>query len=79
MANATELLARLDDRIAPTTDSGSAWIDDRYGAASCTLAHDNELPDKAEARFIFDSVTAILRFVRAVDTVRYESSAVGAN
>lgn len=37
-----------------------------------TLAHDNELPDKAEARFIFDSVTAILRFVRAVDTVRYE-------
>ncbi|MGO7046035.1 abortive infection family protein [Rhizobium johnstonii] len=44
-----------------------------------TLAHDNELPDKAEARFIFDSVTAILRFVRAVDTVRYESSVVGAN
>lgn len=38
-----------------------------------TLAHDNQLPDKAEARFIFDSVTALLRFVKSVDTVRFGS------
>lgn len=37
-----------------------------------TLAHDNKLPDKAEARFLFDSVTALLRFVRSVDTARFE-------
>lgn len=38
-----------------------------------TLAHDNQLPDKAEARFIFDSVAALLRFVKSVDTVRFGS------
>jgi hypothetical protein len=38
-----------------------------------TLAHDNELIDPAEARFIFDSVNALLRFVKAVDNVRYGS------
>jgi hypothetical protein len=32
-----------------------------------SLAHDNELPDHAEARFIFDGVTAILRFVKALE------------
>ncbi len=36
-----------------------------------SLAHDNELLDKAEARFIFDSVSALLRFVKAVDTGRF--------
>lgn len=36
-----------------------------------TLAHDNELPDHAEARFIFDSVTAILRFVKSVEATKY--------
>jgi hypothetical protein len=36
-----------------------------------TLAHDNQLPDKAEARFLFDSVSALLRFVRAMDTVSF--------
>jgi hypothetical protein len=37
-----------------------------------TLAHDNDLLHKAEARFIFDSVSAVLRFIRTVDTVRFE-------
>lgn len=36
-----------------------------------SLAHDNEIVDKAEARFIFDSVSALLRFVKAVDTGRF--------
>lgn len=36
-----------------------------------SLAHDNELPDPAEARFIFDSVTAILRFVKAVEAGQF--------
>lgn len=32
-----------------------------------SLAHDNELPDHAECRFIFDSVTAVLRFVKSIE------------
>jgi hypothetical protein len=36
-----------------------------------SLAHDNDLLDKAEARFIFESVSAILRFVMSVDTARF--------
>jgi hypothetical protein len=38
-----------------------------------TLAHDNDLLHKAEARFIFDSVSAVLRFVKSVDTARFEN------
>jgi Abortive infection C-terminus len=38
-----------------------------------SLAHDNNLLHKAEARFIFDSVSAVLRFVRSVDTARFEN------
>lgn len=38
---------------------------------NATLAHDNELVEKAEARFIFDSVSAILRFIKSVDTVGF--------
>jgi hypothetical protein len=37
-----------------------------------SLAHDNDLVDNAEARFIFDSVSALLRFVKALDTTRFE-------
>ncbi len=36
-----------------------------------SLAHDNEVIDKAEARFIFDSVSALLRFVKAIDGTRF--------
>ena len=32
-----------------------------------SLAHDNQLLDKAEARFVFDSVTSILRFVNTLE------------
>jgi hypothetical protein len=39
-----------------------------------SLAHDNDLLHKAEARFIFDSVSAVLRFVKSVDTARFEST-----
>jgi len=38
-----------------------------------SLAHDNDLLHKAEARFIFDSVSAVLRFVKSVDSARFES------
>ena len=38
-----------------------------------SLAHDNDVLHKAEARFIFDSVSAVLRLVRSVDTVRFEA------
>jgi hypothetical protein len=38
-----------------------------------SLAHDNEVLQKDEARFIFDSVSAVLRFVKSVDTARFGS------
>jgi hypothetical protein len=38
-----------------------------------SLAHDNDLLHKSEARFIFDSVSAVLRFVRTVDSSRFEN------
>jgi hypothetical protein len=38
-----------------------------------SLAHDNDLLHKAEARFIFDSVSAVLRFIKSVDTARFET------
>jgi hypothetical protein len=38
-----------------------------------SLAHDNILLEKAEARFIFDSISAVLRFVKSIDASRFES------
>jgi len=38
-----------------------------------SLAHDNVLLEKAEARFIFDSISAVLRFVKSIDASRFES------
>jgi len=36
-----------------------------------SFAHDNELVDRSEARFIFDSITNILRFVKAFEAKRF--------
>lgn len=36
-----------------------------------SLAHDNDLSRHAEARFIFDSVTAILRFIKTIEAGRF--------
>ena len=36
-----------------------------------SFAHDNTIVDQAEARFIYDSISAILRFVKTVDSVRF--------
>lgn len=33
-----------------------------------SFAHDNDLIDKAEARFIFDAISAFLRFVKSVES-----------
>ena len=40
-----------------------------------SLAHDNELLDPAEARFIYDSITAILRFVKSVEANWFDAAA----
>lgn len=37
-----------------------------------SLAHDNELLGHAEARYVFDIVTALLRFIKAVESEDYE-------
>lgn len=36
-----------------------------------SFAHDNDLIEQAEARFIFDAISAFLRFIKNVDTVRF--------
>lgn len=36
-----------------------------------SFAHDNDLIEKAEARFIFDGITAILRFVKTIEAEKY--------
>jgi Abortive infection C-terminus len=41
-----------------------------------SLAHDNDLLDQAEARFIYDSVTAILRFFKSIETNRSDAAPV---
>jgi hypothetical protein len=37
-----------------------------------SLAHDNELLDSGEARFIYDSITAILRFVKSIEANKFD-------
>lgn len=36
-----------------------------------SFAHDNDIVDQAEARFIFDTISTFLRFLKSVDTIRY--------
>lgn len=36
-----------------------------------SLAHDNDLIDQAEARFIFDAISAFLRFLKSVETSHF--------
>lgn len=38
-----------------------------------SLAHDNIILDPAEARFVFETVSAVLVFLRAVEAGRYET------
>lgn len=37
-----------------------------------SLAHDNAILERAEARFVFDSVVAVLRFVKAIEAGQFE-------
>ena len=39
-----------------------------------SLAHDNDLVDQIEGRLIYDSITAILRFLKSVEADKFESS-----
>ena len=39
-----------------------------------SLAHDNELLDPAEAWFIYDSITAILRFVKTIEANKFDAA-----
>jgi hypothetical protein len=45
---------------------------------SHSFAHDNVVVEKEEARFIFETVVSMLRFVRAVDAARFEAADSGA-
>lgn len=38
-----------------------------------SLAHDNTILEPAEARYVFDTVSAMLMFVRAIEAGRYDS------
>jgi len=44
-----------------------------YVRNNLSLAHDNDLIGHGEAHFIFDSIGAILRFVKAIEAGRFES------
>jgi Abortive infection C-terminus len=37
-----------------------------------SLAHDNELLDAVEARFLYDTVTAFLRFVKSIEATQFD-------
>lgn len=41
---------------------------------NASFAHDNDIVSGDEARFIFDTVVSMLRFVRAVEAERFESA-----
>lgn len=53
----------------------SIGVFDRFNSVrnNKSLAHDNDLLDLREARFIFDSLSAILRFFKAMETTRFGS------
>ena len=36
-----------------------------------SLAHDNDIVNHAEARYIFDSITALLRFIKAIEAEKF--------
>ena len=38
-----------------------------------TLAHDNQILGHDEARYVYDSIMAILRFIRAIEAGKYEA------
>ena len=42
---------------------------------NASFAHDNLVVDEDEARFIFDTVISMLRFVRAVEADSFDASA----
>ncbi|MBA3525825.1 MAG: abortive infection family protein [Sphingomonas sp.] len=45
---------------------------------NASFAHDNSVVDKDEARFIFETVISMLRFVRAVEVGQFETLGEGA-
>ena len=36
-----------------------------------SFAHDNDIVDQAEARYIFDSITALLRFIKTIEAEKF--------
>ena len=36
-----------------------------------SFAHDNNIVDQAEARYIFDSITALLRFIKTIEVEKF--------
>ncbi|MFB2553811.1 abortive infection family protein [Ensifer soli] len=64
-------LTQMSERIIKSSISVFESMNDLRNNKS--LAHDNpDLVDPDEARFIFDSVTAILRFIKSVDGRAFE-------
>ena len=59
--------------ISLTVMKSSISIFDRYNRIrnDGTFAHDNKLVDRVEARFIFDSITSILRFMKGFEANRF--------
>lgn len=69
------LVANVD--LHPVSDlalKSAITIFDRFNDVrnNWTLAHDNELLAHAEARYMFDSISAILKFIKTIEAGRFE-------
>lgn len=69
---------RRDGRVQPITDKimkSSVEIFELFNGIrnNASLAHDNELIQPAEARFIFESVANMLRFLKSVEGQAFEN------
>ena len=68
---------RRSENIRPVTDKimqSTVQIFEQFNSVrnDHSLAHDNELLGRSEARYIFDAVVNLLRFVKAVEGERFE-------
>jgi hypothetical protein len=65
----TEPLREISKRIVKSSISVFEKFNDVRNNES--FAHDNDLIGKAEARFVFDSITSVLRFVKSLEADRF--------
>lgn len=72
--NAIEAERRLTDVTRQAIKSAIGLMEKfNHARNHLSLAHDNELVERAEARFIFETVSAVLRLAKALDGPSFET------